>query len=154
MNLRSWNLNLEKKPELKLESSINNQQFVCREKKKKLELEAKTRENCGCSKPWELCYEAATRLVFIEKTRLNLLTSHLLVKVGFLDSNLLRTLGGQKEVRFGPTLARFKDLEVSYNFPRNSLLHKTHGVFVIPKIPLGEKQVVPNNEANKCSSLD
>ena len=97
----------------------------------------KTRENCGCSRPWELCYEAATRLVFIRKTRLNLLTSHLLVKVGFLDSNLLRTFGGTNEVRFGPTLARFKGLEVSYNFPRNSLLHKMHGFFVIPKIPLG-----------------
>ena len=38
MKLESW-----KKLELILESSINNQQFVCREKKK-LELEAKTRE--------------------------------------------------------------------------------------------------------------
>ena len=36
-------MNLEEKLELILESSINNQQFVCREKKK-LELEAKTRE--------------------------------------------------------------------------------------------------------------
>ena len=44
LNLQSWNLNLREKLELKLESSINNQQFVCREKKKKLELEAKTRE--------------------------------------------------------------------------------------------------------------
>ena len=34
LNLQSWNLNLEEKLELKLESSINNQQFVCREKKK------------------------------------------------------------------------------------------------------------------------
>ena len=34
LNLRSWNLNLEEKLELILESSINNQQFVCREKKK------------------------------------------------------------------------------------------------------------------------
>ena len=106
------------------------------EKRKKLELEAKTRENCGCSRPWELCYEAATRLVFIGKTRLNLLTSHLLVKVGFLDSNLLKTFEGPKEVRFGPTLACFKDLEVSYNFLRNRLLQKMHGFFVIPKIPL------------------
>ena len=92
------------------------------EKRKKLELEAKTRENCGCSRPSELCYEAATRLVFIEKTRLNLLTSHLLVKVGFQDRNLLRTFGGPNEVHFGPTLGRFKDLEVSYNFFRNRLL--------------------------------
>ena len=34
LNLQSWNLNLEEKLELVLESSINNQQFVCREKKK------------------------------------------------------------------------------------------------------------------------
>ena len=34
MNFQSWNLNLEEKLELILESSINNQQFVCREKKK------------------------------------------------------------------------------------------------------------------------
>ena len=59
-------MKLEEKLELILESSINNQQFVCREEKK-LELEAKTRENYGCSRPWELCYEAATSLVFIEK---------------------------------------------------------------------------------------
>ena len=77
-----------------------------------------------------MCYEAATRLVFIEKTRLNLLTSHLLVKVRFLDSNLLRTFRR-------PTLARFKALEVSYNIPRNSLLQKMHEFFIIPKIPLG-----------------
>ena len=44
LNLKSWNLNLEEKLELILESSINNQQFFCREKKKKLELEAKTRK--------------------------------------------------------------------------------------------------------------
>ena len=96
-------MNLEEKLELILESSINNQQFVCREKKK-LKLEAKTREktreNCGYSRPLELCYEATTRLVFIEKTRLNLLTSNLLVKVGFLDSNLFRTFGGSTEVGF------------------------------------------------------
>ena len=84
-----------------------------------------------------MCYEAATRLVFIEKTRLNLLTSHLLVKVGFLDRNLLRTFGVPNKDRFGLTLARFKSLEVSYNFPRNRLLQKTHRFFVIPKIPLG-----------------
>ena len=66
-----------------------------------------------------------------------MLTSHLLVKVGFLDSNWLRTFGGPKGVRFGPTLAHFKDLEVSYNFPRNSLLQKIHGFFVIPKRPYG-----------------
>ena len=111
------------------------------EKRKKLELETKTRkkktrENCGCSRPLELCYEAATKLVFIRKTRLNLLTSHLLVKVGFLDSNLLRMFGRPKKVRFGPTLARFKALEVNYNFPRNSLLQKKYGYFLIPKIPL------------------
>ena len=51
LNLQSWNLNLQEKLELVLEYSINNQQFVCREKKKKLELEAKTRENCSCSRP-------------------------------------------------------------------------------------------------------
>ena len=34
LNLQSGNLNLEEKLELILESSINNQQFVCREKKK------------------------------------------------------------------------------------------------------------------------
>ena len=34
LNLQSWHLNLEKKLELKLEFSINNQQFICREKKK------------------------------------------------------------------------------------------------------------------------
>ena len=34
LNLQSWNLNLEEKLELILESSINHQQFVCREKKK------------------------------------------------------------------------------------------------------------------------
>ena len=34
LNLQSWNLNLEEKLELILEFSINNQQFVCREKKK------------------------------------------------------------------------------------------------------------------------
>ena len=34
LNLQSWSLNLEEKLELKLESLINNQQFVCREKKK------------------------------------------------------------------------------------------------------------------------
>ena len=33
LNLQSWNLNLEEKLELILESLINNQQFVCREKK-------------------------------------------------------------------------------------------------------------------------
>ena len=34
LNLLSWNLNLGEKLELILESSINNQQFVYREKKK------------------------------------------------------------------------------------------------------------------------
>ena len=113
------------------------------EKRKKLELEAKTREKLerivaalGLKK---LCYEAATRLVFIGKTRLNLLTSHPLVKVGFLDSKLLRAFGGPNEVRFGRILACFKILEVSYNFPKNSLLQKTHGYFIIPKIPLEDQ---------------
>ena len=47
LNLKSWNLNLEEKLELILESSINNQQFVYREKKK-LEriLAALGLENC------------------------------------------------------------------------------------------------------------
>ena len=43
LNLQSWNLNLEEKLELILESSINNQQFVCREKKK-TRTKTKTRE--------------------------------------------------------------------------------------------------------------
>ena len=34
-------------------------------------------------------------------TRLNLLTSHLLVKVGFLNSKLLRMFGGSNQVGFG-----------------------------------------------------
>ena len=34
LNLQSWNLNLEEKLKLILESSINNQQFAYREKKK------------------------------------------------------------------------------------------------------------------------
>ena len=34
LNLQSWNLNLQEKVELILESSINNQQFICRDKKK------------------------------------------------------------------------------------------------------------------------
>ena len=33
LNLQSWNLNLEEKLDLILESSINNQQFIYREKK-------------------------------------------------------------------------------------------------------------------------
>ena len=65
-----------------------------------------------------------------------MLTSYLLVKVGFLCSNLLRTFGGTNEVRFGQSLARFKALEVSYNFPRNSLLQNMHEFFLISKIPL------------------
>ena len=64
------------------------------------------------------------------------MTSHLLVKVEFLDSNLLRTFGESNKVGFVRYLARFKDLEVSYNFSRNSLLQKTPKFFVIPKIPL------------------
>ena len=67
LNLQSWNLNLEEKLKLILESSINNQQFVCREKNK---LELKTREKLerivAALGPWKFCYEAATRLVFIE----------------------------------------------------------------------------------------
>ena len=110
------------------------------EKRKKLELEGKTKEKLerivAALGLENLCYEAATRLVFIGKTRLNLLTSHLLVKVGFLDSNLLRTFRGPNEVNFGCSLGCFKALEVSYNFPRNSLLQKTHGFFVIQKIPM------------------
>ena len=65
-----------------------------------------------------------------------MLTSHLLVKVGFLDNNLLRMFGGPNKVCSGPSLVRFKALEVSYNFSRNILLQKTHKFFVIPKIPL------------------
>ena len=65
-----------------------------------------------------------------------MLTSHLLVKLWFLDSNLLRTFGGSTEFCFTRSLARFKSLEVSYNFSRNSLLQKMYGFFVIPKIPL------------------
>ena len=34
LKLQSWNLNLREKLELILEFSINNQQFVCKEKKK------------------------------------------------------------------------------------------------------------------------
>ena len=83
------------------------------------------------------CEAAPLVGIYRRLTRLNLLTSHLLVKLGFLDSNLLRTFGGPNEVRFGRILSRFKALEVSYNFSRNSLLQKTHGFFVIPKIPLG-----------------
>ena len=64
------------------------------------------------------------------------MTSHLLVKVGFLDSNLLRTFGGSNQVGSGHSLACFKALEVSYNFLRNSLIQKTHDFFLIPKIPL------------------
>ena len=60
----------------------------------------------------------------------------LLLKVGFLDSNLLRMFGGTNEVGFGRSLAFFKNLEVSYNFPRNSFLQKMHELFLIPKIPL------------------
>ena len=67
------------------------------------------------------------------------MTSHLLVKVGFLNSNLLRTFGGTNEVGFRCPLVCFKALEVRYNFPRNSLLQKTYGFFVIPKIPLGSQ---------------
>ena len=58
-----------------------------------------------------------------------MLTLHLLVKVGFLDSNLLRMFGGSNEVGFGYSLARFKAMEVSYNFPRNSLLQKNAPIF-------------------------
>ena len=64
------------------------------------------------------------------------MTSHFLVKVGFLNSKLLRTFGGSNEVSFGCSLAHFKALELRYNFPKNSLLQKMHQFFIIPKIPL------------------
>ena len=83
-----------------------------------------------------MCYEATTRLVFIEKTKLNLLTSHLLVKVGFLDNNLLRTFRESNEVGFGWSWTCFKALKVSYNFSKNRLLQKTYKMFIIFKIPL------------------
>ena len=73
-----------------------------------------------------------------------MLTSLLLVKIGFLDSNLLRTFGGPNEVRFRWSWVHFKYLEVSYNFPRNSLLQKMHEFFIIPKIPL---------ESQNCQKL-
>ena len=82
------------------------------------------------------CEAAPLVGIYRRQTRLNLLTSHLLVKLGFLDRNLLRTFGGPNEVRFGLILVHFKALEVNYNFSRNSLLQKMHGFFVIPKIPL------------------
>ena len=65
-----------------------------------------------------------------------MLTSHLLVKVGFLDSNLFKTFGGSSEVGFGWSLACFKAMELSYNFSKNNLFQKTHGILVILKIPL------------------
>ena len=65
-----------------------------------------------------------------------MLTSHLLVKLGFLDSKLFKTFRGSNEVGFGWSWARFKALKVSYNFSRNSLLQKAHEFFIIPKIPL------------------
>ena len=52
---------------LNLQEIINNM-FV--EKRKILKLETKTKENYGYSRPCELCYEAASRLVFIEKLTL------------------------------------------------------------------------------------
>ena len=69
-------------------------------------------------------------------TRLNLLTSYLLVKVGYLDSNLLIMFGMSNEVHFGWSWACFKATEVSYNFLKNILLQKMHRFFLIPKIPL------------------
>ena len=65
-----------------------------------------------------------------------MLTSHLLVKVGFLDNNWLRTFEGSKKVDYGWSWACFKAMEVSYNFPKNIHLQKIHEFFVIPKIPL------------------
>ena len=65
-----------------------------------------------------------------------MLTSHLLVKLEFLNSNLFRMFGGSNEVGFGWSWVHFKALEVSYNFPKNSLLQKMHEFFVISKIPL------------------
>ena len=64
-----------------------------------------------------------------------MLTSHLLVKVRFLNSNWLRTFEGSKKVDFGWSWACFKATEVSYNFLKNILLQKIHEFFVIPKIP-------------------
>ena len=49
---------------------------------------------------------------------------------------MLRTFGEPNEVLFGRFLAFFKALEVSYNFPRNRILHKMHEFFIFPKIPL------------------
>ena len=58
--------------------------------------------------------------------KLNLLTSHLLVKVGFLDSKFYNTFGGQQDVSLEHSYAHFKALEVSYNFEKNSILQKAH----------------------------
>ena len=68
-----------------------------------------------------------------------MLTSHLLIKVGFLDSNLLRTFGVSNEVSFGWSLARFKALEVSYNFPKNSLLRKCMDLYNSQNTPRRSK---------------
>ena len=77
-------------------------------RKKKLKLEEKL-EKIVVGLGLENCVMRLHKVgIYREK---NLLISHLLVKVGFLDSNLLRTFGGPNEVRFGPTLARFKGLE-------------------------------------------
>ena len=57
-----------------------------------------------------------------------MLTSHLLVKVGSLENKFNKPFLGVHDIFF-------KALEVSYNFPRNSLLQKMHEFFIIPKIP-------------------
>ena len=53
---------------LNLQEIINNL-FVEKRRKLKLELKlkAKTKENYGCFRPLELCYEVAPRWVFIER---------------------------------------------------------------------------------------
>ena len=110
------------------------------EKRKKLELEGKTKEKLErivVAPGFQNCFMRLPQGWYLQRvTKLNLLTSHLLVKLRFLDRNLWRTFGGSKKVGFRRSLACFKALEVSYNFPRNSLLQKTHEFFIIPKIPL------------------
>ena len=48
---------------------------------------------------------------------------------------LVQNIWRVKRSGFWVILSSFKALEVSYNFFRNSLLYKTHGFFLIPKIP-------------------
>ena len=108
------------------------------EKRRKLELKTKEKlERIMAALGLENCVMRLAQGWYLWRvSRLNLLTSHLLVKVGFLDSNVLRTFGGSTEVAFGRSLALFKDLEVSYNLLRNRLLQKTHEFLIIPKIPI------------------